>query len=125
MKKFIIAAAAAGALAAGGAASAQDVSTIINSIIGLAMPEFSQSQQQIYQDQFGRQFYYDQYGRQVYVQTQPYSTIIGYDQWGRPLYSTNSYPYSGQYAYGGSTWDYDGDGVSNSRDRWPNDPRYW
>jgi hypothetical protein len=66
---------------------------------------------------------------------------VGYDQWGRPIYgnSGSTYSYGGQYPnnsgfnggyqYGGqyaqgSSWDYDGDGIANSRDRWPNDPRY-
>ena len=140
MKKFIVSALAAGALAAGGAASAQDFGSVIGSLLNLAIPGMTQQYGtgQMYQDQYGRQFYYDQYGRQVYVQqqTNPYygsqygqygqygsqygsQTIIGYDSWGRPIYGSS---YGG---YTGRAWDSDGDGVANSRDRWPSDPRYW
>jgi hypothetical protein len=154
MKKLIATAVAAGALAAGGAASAQDLGGVIANILGFGQPTYNQQygyggygnsypsygggysnyggpavvapQTQMYQDQYGRQFYYDQYGRQVYVQTQTQQQqIVGYDQWGRPVYGN-----SGTYAYGGgstwgNTWDRDGDGVPDSRDRYPNDRRYY
>lgn len=138
MKRLIATAIAAGALAVGGTASAQDLGSIIANILGWGTPTYNyydygtpavvaQSQVQIYSDAYGRQFYYDQYGRQVYLQTTQ-QQIIGYDAWGRPVYGT-AYSNSGLYAYGsttyGSTWDRDGDGISNTRDRWPNDPRYW
>jgi hypothetical protein len=145
MKKFILTAVATGALAFGGAASAQDVGSAILNLFGLGQPTYnygygygapSVAQGQVYRDTYGRTFYYDQYGRQVYLNN--YSapqTIMGYDQWGRPVYNGGqtysyggNYPY-GAYSYGGNyssrSWDYDGDGVDNSRDRWPNDPRYW
>lgn len=91
-----------------------------------------------YTDSYGRQVYRDQYGRQLALTapTTTYgSTIVGYDSWGRPIYgnSGSTYSYGGQYPYSvynggqyaqGSSWDYDGDGIANSRDRWPNDPRY-
>jgi hypothetical protein len=143
MKKFIATAIAAGAMVAGGAASAQDLGSIIAGVLGFGQPQYSYGQphygygqpqysyggpavvagaQQMYIDQYGRTFYYDQWGRQVFVQgaQQQQQQIVGYDQWGRPVYGT-----SGQYAYGNRSWDRDGDGVSNSRDRWPDDRRYW
>ena len=136
MKKYIATAIAAGALAAGGTASAQDLGNIIANILGFGQPSYGYNygnnygnsypgvvaNQQIYADQYGRRFYYDQYGRQVYLQSAP-QQIMGYDSWGRPIYGN-----SGTYAYGGtygSTWDRDGDGIANTRDRWPNDRRYW
>jgi hypothetical protein len=129
MKKLIATAVAAGALAVSGAASAQDFGNILLNILGLGAPTYNYGNnypgvvagQQIYQDQYGRQFYYDQYGRQVHINNYNNNTarIVGYDQYGRPVYNN-----SGAYAYGGSSWDHDGDGVANSRDRWPNDPRY-
>ena len=146
MKKFVLTAIAAGALAVGTAASAQDLGSVLGSILGYGQPTYSQSTpavvagaQQVYTDSYGRQFYYDQYGRQVYVTgSVQQQQIVGYDQWGRPVYGTasagsyaygaNNYPYpNGDYAYGTGTyrrWDRDGDGVPNSRDRWPDDPRY-
>lgn len=145
MKKLIATALAAGALAAAGTASAQDFGGVIANLLGIATPQYGYTypQQQMYRDQWGRTFYYDQYGRQVY-QNNTGTTIIGYDAWGRPVYNTsqynspNTYSYGGQYpytyggqypygtySYGGRTWDRDGDGVANSRDRWPDDSRYW
>jgi hypothetical protein len=143
MKKFITAAVAAGALAAGGAASAQDFGSIIANIFGLGQPTYTQPnygygtyggpavvapQAQIYADQYGRRFYYDQYGRQVYLsaapQQQQQQQIIGYDSYGRPVYGSSSYAYGGTYN-GYNSWDRDGDGIANTRDRWPDDRRYW
>jgi len=132
MKKFIATAIAACGLAAGGAASAQDFGSIIANILGLGQPSYNSGygygvpgvaapQAQIYADQYGRRFYYDQYGRQVYLNTTPQQQIIGYDTWGRPIYGSAP----GTYAFGGNSWDRDGDGIANTRDRWPNDPRYW
>ena len=150
MKKLIATVIAVGALAAGGTASAQDFGSVIANLFGWGTPAYNQpygygtpsysygtpavvasSQVQIYSDAYGRQFYYDQYGRQVYLQTTQ-QQIVGYDTWGRPIYGT-VHSNTGQYAYGGSTygstygstWDRDGDGIANTRDRWPNDPRYW
>jgi hypothetical protein len=140
MKKFITTALAAGALAAGGAASAQDLGSTILNILGFGAPTYSQNygygyggatvQGQVYRDQYNRHFYYDQYGRQVYLNNSA-PAIVGYDQWGRPLYNSGAVTYgtygghyNGNYAYGGNTWDADGDGVANHRDRWPNDARY-
>lgn len=87
--------------------------------------------QQVYVDQYGRQVMIDQYGRHVLVQPNSGTYgITGYDQWGRPIYGTvqgsTTYgtPY-GTYGYSGGTWDRDGDGVANTRDRWPDDRRYW
>jgi hypothetical protein len=135
MKKFITAAVAAGALAAGGAASAQDFGSIIANIFGFGQPTYTQPnygygtyggpavvapQAQIYADQYGRRFYYDQYGRQVYLNTAPQQQIIGYDSYGRPVYGS-THAYSGTY----NSWDRDGDGIANTRDRWPDDRRYW
>ncbi len=135
MKKWIAAAAAAGALGIAGTASAQDLGNIIANVLGFGTPQYSynqgipavvapsQPQQRLYSDAYGRQFYYDQYGQQIYVQST--QQIVGYDQWGRPVYgSAPQYPYGGGYAYGNS-WDRDGDGIANSRDRWPDDRRYW
>ncbi|MBI5276209.1 MAG: hypothetical protein HY854_07085 [Burkholderiales bacterium] len=139
MKKFIVTAIAAGALAAGGAASAQDLGSVISGILGLTSPSYSNNygysypgmvapQAQVYTDTYGRRFYYDQYGQQVYLNNSG-QVIVGYDQWGRPIYGTNysygsSYPYYGSNYAWGNGWDRDGDGISNSRDRWPDDPRY-
>lgn len=110
------------------------------------------AQTQVYVDQYGRQFTYDQYGRQVYLNSSTQSqVIVGYDSWGRPIYGSaqtyggaqvygsNQYPYTygsgntasqypysyGNYAYGSRSWDRDGDGIANSRDRWPDDSRYY
>ena len=131
MKKFIATAVAAGALAAGGAASAQDLGSVLLNILGIGTqthgygaPAVVAPQAQIYVDQYGRRFYYDQIGRQVYLQDGG-SQIIGYDSWGRPIYGqARTYGYGNYGAYGNS-WDRDGDGIANTRDRWPNDPRYW
>ena len=103
----------------------------------------------VYVDQYGRQVYVDPYGRQVLVQpntnvygannyggTTTYGTttygIAGYDANGRPLYrdAYGNYTYTqpfggGSYAYSGRSWDRDGDGIANARDRWPDDRRYW
>jgi hypothetical protein len=82
---------------------------------------------QVYVDQYGRQVTIDQYGRHVYVQpnTGNYG-ITGYDQWGRPIYGTTTYGTTtyGSNTYGYNSWDRDGDGVANNRDRWPDDRRY-
>ena len=152
MRKLIATAIAAGALAVGTAASAQDFGSILSGIFGLGGPTYSQTQpavvagtQQVYVDQYGRRFYYDQYGRAVILQDQQQQQIVGYDQWGRPVYGhaqtqqqivgydqwgrpIYGYSQSNQtphYAYGNRSWDRDGDGVANSRDRWPDDRRYW
>jgi hypothetical protein len=97
--------------------------------------------------------YIDQYGRQVLVQPQAnvygannyggttYGTttsgVVAYDSAGRPLYRdaygnytytqpyAYSQPFGGAYAYSGRTWDRDGDGIANARDRWPDDRRYF
>lgn len=131
MKKLIATALAAGALAASGAASAQDFGSIIANIFGIGTPTYNYGygtpavvapRQQIYADTYGRQFYYDQYGRQVYLNNGT-QQIVGYDSWGRPIYGQ-----AGQYAYGTrpyNSWDRDGDGVANSRDRWPDHRNYW
>lgn len=155
MKKFILGAVAAGALAIGGAASAQDLGAVIGSLFGYGTPQYGYSTSQpavvagtqygtqygapygatVYSDQYGRRFYYDQYGRQVVLNGATYGTnqaIVGYDSWGRPVYGSTqtysypstTYPYGGSYAYGNS-WDRDGDGIANTRDRWPDDRRYW
>ena len=155
MKKFILGAVAAGALAVGGAASAQGLGGILDNIFGYGSGNqgYSQSQPavvagtvphgtqgsvphgtQLYADQYGRQFYYDQYGRQVFVQTTTTTSshgIVGYDSWGRPVYGTTNV-YNNVYGsnhYGGyaanRSWDRDGDGIANTRDRWPDDGRYW
>lgn len=137
MKKLIATALAAGALTAGGAASAQNLGDVVLNILGYGAPTYQTYGTpavvagQTYRDTMGRVFYYDQYGRQVYVQ-QHAPQIAGYDQWGRPVYTApattygNSVygTYGGNYAYGGNSWDHDGDGVANHRDRWPNDRRY-
>jgi hypothetical protein len=141
MKKLIAATAiAAGALGTAGTASAQDLGNIIANVLGFGTPQYSYNQgipavvapqQQMYRDSYGRTFYYDQYGRQVYLNNT--QQIVGYDQWGRPIYgSAPQYPYGGNYAYGsnygstyGNSWDRDGDGIANSRDRWPDDSRYY
>jgi hypothetical protein len=90
----------------------------------------------LYADQYGRRFYYDQYGRQVMVdqvqqqQQQQQYGIVGYDQWGRPVYgNTSTYgTYGNGSSYGNYAYrtpdDRDGDGVPNWNDRWPDDPRY-
>jgi hypothetical protein len=145
MKKFVLTAIAAGALAAGTAASAQDLGTVLGSIFGYGQPTYSQGipavvagtqQGTVYTDSYGRQFYYDQYGRQVFMNNTNTQQIVGYDQWGRPVYGStsasvygaNNYPYpNGNYAYGSGTyrrWDRDGDGIANRDDRYPDDPRY-
>lgn len=131
MRKLIATVLATGALAAGGAAQAQDFGSVIANILGFGAPAYSQNYgynygygspavvaPQTYRDAYGRQFYYDQYGRQVFLNNAP-STIVGYDAWGRPVYGQPR-----NYAWG-SSWDSDGDGIANTRDRWPNDSRYW
>lgn len=142
MNNFILSAVAAGALALGGAASAQDLGSILGNIFGYygnqstpavvagTVPHGSQ----VYVDPSGRQVHVDQYGRHVYVQpnTSNYG-IVGYDAWGRPVYGTthvyNQPNVYGDAAYPGyaasPSWDRDGDGIANSRDRWPDDRRYW
>lgn len=154
MKKFILTAVAAGALAVGGAASAQDLGGILGSLFGFGTQTYPTYNSGIpavvagtqphgatvYTDQYGRQFYYDQYGRQVVVQQQnTYNNpvIVGYDSWGRPVYGQRQYGTTqygtpqygtsqyGTYAYGTNSWDRDGDGIANTRDRWPDDRRYW
>lgn len=138
MKKFVLTALAAGALAAGTAASAQDLGAVLGSILGYGQPTYSYGTpavvagtQQVYVDTYGRQYYYDQYGRQVYVNNGvQQQQIVGYDQWGRPIYGqvygNSGYAYGSQYAYGGQyrRWDRDGDGVANRDDRYPDDPRW-
>lgn len=148
MKKFILTAVAAGALAVGGAASAQDLGSVLGNLFGFGTQTYptynsgipavvaGTQGSTVYTDQYGRHIYYDQYGRQVIQQQNSYSnpvilpnpTIIGYDQWGRPVYGQSQYGTTtryGNYAYGTSTWDRDGDGIANTRDRWPDDRRYW
>lgn len=145
MKKIILGAVAAGALAIGGAAAAQDLGAVLSNIFGYpsyqtypAQPAYGPSipavvagtqpygygtgSRTVYTDQYGRQYYYDQYGQQVIVSQGQSSQIIGYDNWGRPVYGTTR---SNNYAWGGNTWDRDGDGIANTRDRWPDDRRYW
>lgn len=90
----------------------------------------SQPYNTTYVDQYGRQVYVDQYGRHVVQSNSTYGSNVyggttvyqGTDAWGRPVYRTAP---SGTYAYGGNTWDSDGDGIANTRDRWPNDRRYY
>jgi hypothetical protein len=145
MRKLFATAIAAGAMAVGGAASAQDFGSVIANIFGLGTPTYGYNsgypavvagQQQMYRDTYGRTFYYDQYGRQVYLNSGTTgSQFMGYDAWGRPVYNSavttspgyvygGTYPYNNNYAYSGRSWDRDGDGISNGRDRWPDDPRY-
>jgi hypothetical protein len=152
MKKFILAAAAAGALAFAGAASAQyyggygypSYSAPIPAVVAGTQPYSSygnhnnhgqngysnhnnypaNSQSQVYVDQYGRQVMLDQYGRHVLVQPNTGSYgVIGYDQWGRPVYGTTTYSTT-TYGYSGRSWDRDGDGVADAQDRWPDDRRY-
>jgi hypothetical protein len=150
MRKLFATAIAAGAVAISGAASAQDVGTVIANLFGLGTPTYGYNsgypavvapQQQLYRDTYGRTFYYDQYGRQVYLNSvSSGSQFMGYDAWGRPVYSSSTstpayvyggnypynsgYAYNNGYAYNSRSWDRDGDGISNGRDRWPDDPRY-
>jgi hypothetical protein len=154
MKKLIVMAAAAGALAVGGAASAQDFGSVLGSIFGFGTPQYSYGTPQypygapqypyggsspavvagtvpygstVYVDQYGRQVHVDQWGRHVVIQQQPQSStyIVGYDQWGRPIYGASPYGSNtyGNYAYANPN-DRDGDGVLNRYDRWPDDRRY-
>lgn len=138
MKKIILGAVAASALAIGGTAAAQDLGAVLNNIFGYPTypthPAYGPStpavvagtqpygSTSVYTDQYGRQYYYDQYGRQVIVSQGQSSQIVGYDNWGRPIYGTTRY---NNYAWGGNAWDSDGDGIANTRDRWPSDRRYW
>lgn len=145
MRKLIAAAIAATALGAGTAATAQDLGAILGGIFGYGSGTpavVAGTGSTIYQDNYGRRFYYDQYGRQVYLQDQQQQQIVGYDQWGRPVYgqeqqivgydnygrpiygTPRAYVYGGQYPQYSSN-DRDGDGVPNWRDRWPDDRRYW
>jgi hypothetical protein len=128
MKKFILSAIAAGALAAGSAASAQDLGTVLGTILGAGQQQHPAGS--VYIDPYGRQVAVDQWGRHVLVQPNTGShAITGYDAWGRPIYerqtladrlrSINRYGESQRYA------DSDGDGVANAQDRWPADPRHW
>lgn len=144
MKKIILGAVAAGALAIGGTAAAQDLGAVLSNIFGYpsyptypTQPAYGPSipavvagtqpygygagSTTIYTDQYGRQYYYDQYGQQVIVSQGQTSQIVGYDSWGRPVYGTTRY---NNYALGGTNWDRDGDGIANTRDRWPDDRRY-
>ena len=134
MNKTLATALAAGALTFGGAASAQNIGDTVLNILGFGAPTYQTYTTPAvvagttYRDSVGRTFYYDQHGRQVYVE-QHAPQLVGYDAWGRPVYTppaatfgtTPSYP---GYAYNRNNWDYDGDGVANNRDRWPGDPRY-
>jgi hypothetical protein len=157
MKKWILSTVAAGALAVGGAASAQDLGSVINSVIGSVFgtqQSYSYGTNTYYTDQYGRTIYVDQYGRHLIAQP---NAGVTYDQWGRPVYNSQVYQgqvYQGQvynggygsygystapqypaygtygsgnyaYGYGTNSWDRDGDGISNSRDRWPDDRRYY
>jgi hypothetical protein len=144
MKKTILSAVAAGALAVGGAASAQDLGTAIGNVLGsvfgaptynygnngyyghgtaipgvVATPSYGYNT--TYVDAYGRQVYVDPYGRHIVQQNHNLYGGVTYDAWGRPVYN-QSY---GTYAYGGNSWDRDGDGIANTRDRWPNDRRYY
>ena len=74
-----------------------------------------------YVDAYGRQVYVDQYGRHIVQQNHNLYGGVTYDAWGRRVYTQPS----GTYAYGGSSWDRDGDGIADTRDRWPNDRRYY
>lgn len=151
MKKFILSAVAAGAMAVGGAASAQDFGTAIGQVLGsvFGAPTYnygnygnygtygynqygqvipgvvattpSYGYNTTYVDAYGRQVYVDRYGRHVVQQSAVPHGAVGYDAWGRPVYSQ---PY-GTYAYGSNSWDRDGDGIANTRDRWPDDRRYY
>ena len=121
MRKSILTAVALGALAFGGAASAQSLGSVIgdaiHDIFGIGQP----SPNSTYVDQYGRRVYVDAYGRHI---VQPSPNVYGgvaYDAWGRPVYTAPA----GNYAYSAPTWDYDGDGIANSRDRWPDNSRYW
>ena len=115
MKKFILTAAAAGALALGTtAASAQDLGTVLNNILGSVVTQ--QQYNNVYTDQYGRTVYVDQYGRHILAQAENNGQVItGYDRWGYPIYNGRiaSHP-----------WDRDNDGVSNGRDGWDN-RRLW
>lgn len=144
MKKFILATAAAGALAFAGAASAQyyggygypGYSAPIPAVVAGAQPYGAYGNHnnypypqgsyggQVHVDPYGRQVMVDPYGRQVLVQPNTGNHgVIGYDQWGRPVYGTTTYSTT-TYGYAGRTWDRDGDGVADAQDRWPNDRRY-
>lgn len=156
MKKSILLAMAAGALAIGSAASAQvygwpgqpaystPATPAVVAGTGYAPPSQYGNHNaypdtygnnsypgtygnQVYVDPYGRQVTYDQYGRQVYVQPNTGSYgIVGYDQWGRPLYGTTTTTTTYGTVHGslGSPGDRDGDGVANVNDRWPDDRRY-
>lgn len=68
-------------------------------------------------DQYGS--YRDQYGRTVYLGADRRPLYV--EQNGQLMAFGGTY---GNYAYSGRAWDRDGDGVANSRDRYPDDPRY-
>lgn len=82
---------------------------------------------------YGNSVYVDPYGRQVHVQPNATTTYhAGYDAYGRPIYrdGNGNITYiggstSGNYAYSNRSWDRDGDGIANNRDRWPDDRRYY
>ena len=118
MKKFILSALAAGALAAGSAASAQDLRSMFPGVFGEQPPAVAGAYPygSVYIDRYGRQVFVDQYGRHVLQSNGNVYGSTGYDAWGRPIYNN---------PYGGTYYDRDGDGVADSRDRWPTDRRYW
>lgn len=129
MKKFLLSAAAAGALAFGGAASAQDLGRILSDVLSnIGQPAYNQgygsvpapgapeAQGRVFSEG-GRWIHEDQYGRRSVI---PGEVVFGLegpmyrDAWGNWVHVGSGSPY-----------DRDGDGVADSRDRYPTDRRYW
>ena len=136
MKKTILTAVAAGAIAICGAASAQDLGTVLGTLLGYGSPVYTNptvvngvQYQSVYTDRYGRQVGIDQNGNHVVLQASNYGRcgIVGHDAVGNPIYGPTRY---GGYACPGTVWgvnngDRDGDGVADARDRWPDNRRHW
>ena len=140
MKRFILSTIAVGALAIGGIAQADVIDSVGNTISHLfgipydASPSAAAPIVNVYTDAYGRRYQVDAAGRQI-----PLDQFGSYrDQWGRTVYlGANRQPIyveqngqlipwgstTGTYALGPSG-DRDGDGVADTYDRFPLDPRY-
>lgn len=140
MKKFVLSALAAGALVIGGGAQADVIDSVGNAISNLfGIPYDARAPgvpivNGVYTDAYGHRYQVDAAGRHI-----PLDQFGSYrDQWGRtvylgadrqPLYIEQNgqvIPYAsvaGPYAMAPS-YDRDRDGVADTYDRYPADPRY-
>ena len=118
MKKFVFSALAAGALAFGGAASAQDLGSIVANVLALGNgPAYSNGNVVTRQCSSS---YIDMYNRPVCVDGAGRHIVMQSNDTGGPVDRR-----WGNYAYRSNGWDSDGDGITNARDRWPDNRSYW